>query len=195
MTPGEAARSIIEQLADEMTGSRRELTAGQVVDEYSAEYGSRKAIRQMAIDYGLRPGTTAYRSFRRRVERYVTSAGQTRRARPDWLRALSDRIQSRRPASSHVFERMADEGFGILSFKGKIQVSGERAGRPRTWTELVAFEPDELDGADGFIDLCQTGEWDRAGVEIAERWGDGYIGSGAGVRWKDVDEVTAVWVI
>lgn len=197
--PGAELAAAIADLAAEPLES--DLTFDEVRQDYIEQYG-RNANAQMATDAGFPrapKGTRAWRdrqSFLRRIQRYTATGGESRHAKPDWVKDLAKNIGSSvAPGTvSRALREIRRAGVAVVQFGAEIRVSSERRPRKRTIEYTVYLDP-EGDGGDDLEAMVRAGlagDWDTAAYHFAQSWGAAY-GIGGEVTLEDVGELTLRW--
>lgn len=188
--PGQELRGAVAELATQPFEAGAELTLEDVRDELGL---SNRDIAE-TLDYV--PGTTAYRSFMRRLQRYQTSGAERRRARPAWLAELASRLGSEKvpgtvPAALHEISR---SGVGVTHIWVRIRVSNEKRARVREVPYTVYIDP-EGDGGDdleAFVRAALQDDWDAGAEHFAQAWGAAYGITGY-IVWEDVTGLELQW--
>lgn len=188
--PAQELRAAVERLAVQPFEAGEELTLREVREELGM---SNRDIAE-TLDYV--PGTTAYRSFMRRLQRYQTEGAERRRARPDWLGELANRLGSQKvpgtlPAALHEISR---RGVGVTHWSGRIRVSNEKRPRPREQPYTIYIDPDGEGGdmLEAFVRAALQDDWALAAKNFAQAWGDAY-GITSTVTWDDVTTLELEW--
>lgn len=199
--PGDELRAAVEDLARQPLDV--DLTFDEIQADYRERYG-RDANAQIATDAGLpkaprgSPGWRARQSFLRRIQRYNPQKGgqEKRRADPEWIKDLAQRIGSTRAPGTigAALHEVSKSGVAVTHIRVKVRVSNEKKARERAHDFTVYIDP-EGDGGDellAFVDLALRDRWDAAADRFAQAWGTAY-GIGANVTWEDVEGLRLSW--
>lgn len=187
-----------EQIASALTDLFGSVTSRIGIRELWQKLGGRRGgTAALALRLGLpMAGKTERRSSMRRVQRYVTEAGQQRGAKLP--RDIRDKLKVAN--LSLAFDRAEREGLVIVRLKGKLHVpSGKKKQDIRTRVPRLSGEPLDPEGTDAMLRAYRamqtapnTDLYDAASAELEQAfdeaqgadWG-GYFGG----HWTDFDSL------